>query len=66
MNFIKKHILIIVGLVFGGIVGYFYYLKIGCNSGSCNITSNPINSTVYGSIMGALIFSLFQTKTKEK
>ncbi|MBR9833295.1 hypothetical protein GYB57_14215 [bacterium] len=66
MNFIKKHILIIVGLVFGGIVGYFYYLKIGFNSGSCNITSNPINSTVYGSIMGALIFSLFQTKTIEK
>ena len=66
--FIEKYKLRIVGGVVGGILGYAYYHFIGCNSGSCAITSKPINSSVYGMIMGYLLFSMFEQsgKLKEK
>jgi hypothetical protein len=63
-NFIKKYKLGLIGLVLGGILGYAYYHFIGCNTGTCAITSKPINSSVYGMVMGYLILSTFE-KTKE-
>ena len=42
--------------------GYIYYLFVGCTNGTCSITSNPLNSTLYGAIMGGLFLNLFQTK----
>nr|WP_319398005.1 DUF6132 family protein [uncultured Carboxylicivirga sp.] len=42
----------LIGLVLGAIGGYAYYHFIGCNSGSCPITSDPTNSIIYGSIIG--------------
>ena len=63
-NFIKKYKLGLIGIVLGGILGYAYYHFIGCNTGTCAITSKPINSSVYGMLMGYLILSTFE-KTKE-
>lgn len=63
-NFIKKYKLGLIGLVLGGILGYAYYHFIGCNTGTCSITSKPINSSVYGMVMCYLILSTFE-KTKE-
>lgn len=63
-NFIKKYKLGLIGIVLGGILGYAYYYFIGCNTGTCAITSKPINSSVYGMVMGYLILSTFE-KTKE-
>ena len=63
-NFMKKYKLGLIGLVLGGILGYAYYHFIGCNTGTCSITSKPINSSVYGMVMGYLILSTFE-KTKE-
>ena len=63
-NFIKKYKLGLIGLVLGGILGYAYYHFIGCNTGTCAITTKPINSSVYGMVMGYLILSTFE-KTKE-
>jgi hypothetical protein len=63
-NFIKKYKLGLIGIVLGGILGYAYYHFIGCNTGTCTITSKPINSSVYGMVMGYLILSTFE-KTKE-
>ena len=63
-NFIKKYKLGLIGIVLGGILGYAYYHFIGCNNGTCAITSKPINSSVYGMVMGYLILSTFE-KTKE-
>ena len=37
------------------LLGFLYYKFIGCSSGSCPITSNPMNSTLYGAVMGLLI-----------
>ncbi len=64
-SFLKKYKLGIVGIIVGGILGYAYYHFIGCSTGTCAITSKPLNSTVYGMLMGYLTFSIFQ-KSKPK
>ncbi len=62
----KKAILLTVaGIAIGALAGYIYYLEIGCLSGSCAITSDPINSSLYGGLMGGLLFNTF-TKSPKK
>ena len=58
MNFIIKHLLTIIGIFAGAIGGYLYYHFVGCASGTCAITSNPMNSTLYGAMMGGLLFNM--------
>ncbi|MDA3616434.1 DUF6132 family protein [Polluticaenibacter yanchengensis] len=65
MHFIRKHLLIIIGIVVGAIAGYLYWANIGCVSGTCAITSKPLNSTVYGALMGGLLFSVFKKDKKD-
>ncbi|MHA3044778.1 DUF6132 family protein [Riemerella anatipestifer] len=60
IDFIKKHKLSIVGAIIGAVSGYLYWIFIGCSTGTCAITSKPINSTLYGGLMGALLLSLFK------
>ena len=60
---IKNNLLTIIGILVGLVAGYFYWQQIGCASGTCAITSSPINSTLYGAVMGGLLFSMFK---KEK
>ncbi len=55
-----------LGVVLGLIGGYLYYIFIGCNSGSCPITSNPNISTLYGGLIGYLLFDLFSKKESKK
>lgn len=62
---IKQNLLTIVGVIVGAISGYFYWKLVGCDSGTCAITSNPINSTIYGALMAGLLFSLFKNPKKE-
>lgn len=54
-----------IGIIVGLIAGYWYYASIGCVSGSCSITSKPVNSTLYGGLIGGLIGNLFEKKTKK-
>jgi len=49
---------IIIGIVVGGALGYLYYKKVGCASGSCPITSSPYISTLYGAAMGLMATSM--------
>jgi len=65
VKFIFKYKLLFIGVLIGSIAGYAYYHFIGCANGSCAITSNPLNSTLYGSMMGGLLFTMFQ-KGKSK
>lgn len=53
------------GAIIGAIAGYLYWKWVGCNSGTCMITSKPFNSTLYFALVGALVFSLF-TPSKKK
>lgn len=55
MKFIVKYKLTLIGIFLGAILGFAYYYFVGCASGTCAITSNPFNSTLYGSFMGGLL-----------
>jgi hypothetical protein len=59
-KFVKENALVIIGVIVGATGGYLYYHYVGCASGSCAITSKPINSTVYGAIMGGLLLSMLK------
>lgn len=60
MDFISKNKLTLIGLLIGALAGYLYYYFVGCASGTCAITSKPLNSTLYGAMMGALLLNIFQ------
>ena len=59
---ISKYKFTIIGLLAGAIAGYLYYYFVGCASGTCLITSKPINSTLYGALMGSLLFNIISDK----
>lgn len=52
---IKKNVITITGVAIGALAGFLYWKFVGCSSGSCAITSKPINSTMYGAVMGGLL-----------
>ncbi len=54
------------GIVIGAIGGYLYWYYVGCMSGTCAITSSPVNSTLYGGLMGGLMVNLFDSKKNDK
>lgn len=56
--------LALLGVVIGALGGYLYWLYIGCSSGSCPITSSPLLSSLWGAIMGGLLFSIFKREDK--
>jgi len=65
-TFITKHLLKIAGIVTGGIGGYLYYHFIGCNNGTCPITSNPYLTIIWGALIGYLVFDMFKKKEKKE
>jgi hypothetical protein len=56
----------ILGGIFGGIGGYFYWRDIGCVSGTCPITSKPLNSIVYFAVLGYFILDTISQWRKLK
>ena len=65
-HWITNNKLLIAGIILGAIGGFLYWQQIGCSTGTCMITSKPINSTVYGAVMGALLLSLFKREDKKQ
>ena len=59
MEFINKYKLTFIGIAVGAVGGYLYYHFVGCASGTCAITSNPLNSTLYGAMMGGSLVNTF-------
>ncbi|MEN9730288.1 MAG: hypothetical protein RLZ91_1406 [Bacteroidota bacterium] len=51
-KFIQNNFWQILGGIFGGIAGYFYWKDFGCATGTCPITSKPLNSIVYFAVLG--------------
>ncbi|WP_455497412.1 DUF6132 family protein [Coprobacter sp.] len=65
MKGIKSRIgLLIVGILIGSISGFLYWRFIGCESGTCPISSSPYISTLYGAVLGGLLFSIFRIERK--
>ena len=58
--------LYIIGGIFGALGGYLYYIYIGCDSGTCPITSSPTLSVVWGTLMGGLLSSIFKKEKKNE
>ena len=63
MNFIIENKNTILGILSGAVIGFLYYYYVGCASGTCAITSKPLNSSIYGAVMGGLFVNIFK---KEK
>ncbi len=57
--------LIMIGALLGALIGWLYWKNIGCASGTCSITSKPINSSMYFGLIGAIVFSLFKKENKK-
>lgn len=54
-NFFVKYKSYLIGIVLGALGGFLYWRFIGCNSGTCPITSTWHNSAGYGALIGALL-----------
>ena len=65
-NWIIKNKLIVIGALVGATAGFLYWKYIGCLTGTCAITSNPIRSTLYFAVLGGLLFSIFRKDQKQK
>lgn len=46
-----KKVLPVIG---GAALGFAYYYFIGCRTGTCPISSNPLISTLYGAAIGII------------
>jgi hypothetical protein len=66
ISLLSKYKLEIGGLIIGGIGGWCYWHFVGCASGTCLITSRPLNSSLYGAMLGALLFSMFKKEKRKQ
>lgn len=58
-NFLKRYWPAMGGILIGAVGGFLYWRYVGCASGTCPITSSPVMSTLWGALMGGLLFSMF-------
>lgn len=54
-RFFRNNLFMVLLAPVGALLGFAYWHFIGCNTGTCNITSVWYNSTAYGLVLGALV-----------
>jgi len=54
------YIVTVVGTIIGAAGGFLYWKYYGCVNG-CTITSKPVNSSLYGALLGFLFSNLVAT-----
>ena len=64
-EFIRRYGWTLLGIVAGMVGGYLYWRYVGCSTGTCPITSSPVNSSIWGAAMGGLLLSSFMPERKE-
>ena len=64
MNWLKTKKMLVIGILLGALVGYFYWGFVGCASGTCSITSVLWRSTLYGALMGGFTFDIIKDYLK--
>jgi hypothetical protein len=64
-NLIIKNKLYFIGALVGALAGFLYWKYVGCLTGTCAITSSPINSTLYFAFFGSVLFGSFKKQAKE-
>jgi hypothetical protein len=60
--FFQKYKRDLIGITLGAMAGFLYWKFVGCSNGTCMITSKPINSSLYGALMGFLVAGIFTKK----
>ena len=45
-EFIRRYGWTLLGIVAGMVGGYLYWRYVGCSTGTCPITSSPVNSSI--------------------
>ena len=65
-KWLNNNKLYLAGTIVGAIAGFLYWQQLGCLSGTCMITSKPVNSTLYGALMGALLLGIFKKENKNE
>ena len=67
LNYLKSAfpLISLAGMIVGAILGYVYYMNVGCVNGACAIQSNPYLMTIYGAVLGYLLFDLFARKKRK-
>ena len=50
----------------GMAVGLAYYFLVGCSTGSCAITSNPVRSMLYMGLIGLLLSGIFGKRSENQ
>ena len=63
-SMLHKYKVELIGIAFGSIAGWCYWCFVGCASGTCAITSNPVNSSLYGALMGGILGSMLKKEEK--
>ena len=48
----RRAIRVGTGVLVGATLGFSYYAMIGCSTGGCPITSDPVVSTLWGAMIG--------------
>ena len=57
---LKTMLRIVIGVVIGGALGFANYKSVGCTTGTCPLSSNPLVSTIYWHLLGGLFASAFR------
>lgn len=63
---ILKYKLELLGVIVGSTAGWCYWYFVGCASGTCAITSSPVNSSLYGAMMGGILASMLRKEKQEE
>lgn len=50
----------------GALAGLAWYKLVGCSTGSCAITSSPVNSMLYMALVGWLLSGVFSPCRRDK
>ena len=58
-KYLKKRLRPAVFTLGGALAGLGYYTLVGCSTGSCAITSSPVNTMLYMGLMGWLLSGIF-------
>jgi len=59
-EYLKKHLIIVIGTIAGAAGGFLYWKFVGCQSGTCPIKSVWYLSTLWGLVMGYLVGSIIE------
>lgn len=64
-NNAKKRLWPVLFTLGGMLAGLGYYYAVGCASGACPITANPIRTMIYAGIMGWLLSVVLRPERRE-